>query len=151
MQINESAVINHALKVWRVYLIELSQIKYAKWIMTATQYRILHREFESHLFHDDPELFTIPVTFSTDHNKLPMLYVDTLQGIEEEQEAQRPKILENQKPPCFQTCEEAHLYIESFATNRLGYTAKQFSQWGVPFPPPKNWKDKLAQKWTKNE
>ncbi|TAK94385.1 hypothetical protein EPO05_06425 [Patescibacteria group bacterium] len=34
--------------------------------------------------------------------------------------------------------------IEDKKTIRGGWTKKQLSQWGIPWPPPKGWKQKLT-------
>lgn len=37
-----------------------------------------------------------------------------------------------------------HKQIEAVKTERGGWTKQQLSEWGVPWPPPKGWKEKIA-------
>ncbi|WP_435190027.1 hypothetical protein [Streptomyces sp. bgisy126] len=37
--------------------------------------------------------------------------------------------------------------IEAARTPAGGWTRDQLAAWGVPWPPPKGWKDELAERW----
>lgn len=37
--------------------------------------------------------------------------------------------------------------VRAARTHRGGYTRAQLAEWGVPWPPPQGWKERLAQRW----
>ena len=37
--------------------------------------------------------------------------------------------------------------VEAARTPAGGWTKKQLAQWGVPWPPPKGWRERLCREW----
>ncbi|MEU1670377.1 hypothetical protein ABZ547_43675 [Streptomyces sparsogenes] len=37
--------------------------------------------------------------------------------------------------------------IEAACTPKGAWTRAQLAEWGVPWPPPKGWKDELTERW----
>ncbi|MEU9197730.1 hypothetical protein [Streptomyces hundungensis] len=37
--------------------------------------------------------------------------------------------------------------IEAAKTSKGAWTRAQLAEWGVPWPPPKGWKDELIERW----